>query len=569
MRSKCEYCSCFRRSNLLKFICPLEDNQIGLEKNIYCRQKTLTILNTLSIKAVRLCFSNNRIKKSYNESIILSYEKLLDFFNSKKFFLFYKYFLKIKKDEITRILFEPAEFLFENETFRKKILERELYGAPIKILREIALYLEMGYEFDKVYERVFEPDITLDEDWYVTTDKVHEIKPLLFSTIKLIKKGENYLYIVNVENERINKSTLKFHKLRLIEDVAGLSNNLRRFFTLLEDTDIQEIYLDKENSWVYIDHVKFGRCDTNVFLTSTDVEKLKTAISIISGEEINLSNPSVKLNILDENINLRIAIDVFPIVTDTAIDVRKFNKKMLNMHDLIKLNSIEPKVAAFLIYSARNRFSIAICGEPNSGKTTLAYAISEHLPNYWRKVFIEDVEEVYAFIKKEKSLFIKASSIDVSDKYSTKSKEIVKMLHRSPDWIFFREIQTKEHSQAVFHALLAGLKGIMTCHAASVQELINRWIIQHNIHPSCIPSLDLIVYMERSFDNNKILRKLKCIYEINWNKDKDNTELIKIYDINNLSLENGILQSNKINDKLKFNKLRDDIDIIYNNLMVS
>lgn len=531
MTSKCNSCRILRRGDTIKLICPYNENEIGLEKSRECRLKLLQILRDNNLNLTRITFSNNNIIKSYNKKRLLEYKKFCDLINSKKFEWIHKYILRLKKFNKADIMFEPIEFITNNPKLKNFLIDHGEKLPSYKFLYEISLLLEMGYNSEEVYYRIFEPDIDIDNAWFATISMIKYVKNLPCATVKILKRNNRLFYYVLLDETQYNSS--KLSKLKILYEMSGVSNNLRRLAAIFEDDEIQEIYADKENSWVYIDHMNFGRCDTNVFMSSADAEKFKTAISLICGEEVSISNPSVKLNVVDTNANFRIAIDVFPVVLDTTIDIRRFNTRMLSIKDLINLKSIEAQIAAFLIFCASKRLSIVICGEPNSGKTTLANAISEFLPKEWRKIYIEDVEELYASINttKDKSVFIKTSSVDVSDKYSSKSREIIKMLHRSPDWIFLGEIQTKEHSQAAFHALLAGLKCIMTCHASSAQDLVERWIIQHEIQPICIRSIDLIIFMERKIEENKIIRRVKNIFETDYDEFSNKITLKRIYEL--------------------------------------
>ena len=87
--------------------------------------------------------------------------------------------------------------------------------------------------------------------------------------------------------------------------------------------------------------------------------------------------------------------------------------------------------------------------------------------------------------------------IDETDGYFDKSLEIVKTLHRSPDYLILGEIQTAEHSQALFQAIAAGLRAMQTCHSYSAASLVSRWTTGHDIEKSSIAMMDLIVTMVR------------------------------------------------------------------------
>ena len=79
----------------------------------------------------------------------------------------------------------------------------------------------------------------------------------------------------------------------------------------------------------------------------------------------------------------------------------------------------------------------------------------------------------------------------------TKSEEITKILHRSPDLVILGEIQSEEHSRAFFHALTAGVRGLQTFHASSAGQAIRRWREMHGISKTSLLDLDIIVQMSR------------------------------------------------------------------------
>jgi len=135
-------------------------------------------------------------------------------------------------------------------------------------------------------------------------------------------------------------------------------------------------------------------------------------------------------------------------------------------------------------------------------------------PPEWRKITIEDViESVPQHIYDKHQVRLQVIPFEGENTLRSKSKEIVKLLHRSPDYVFLGEIQTQEHSQAVFHALTAGLHLIQTCHASSPENLIVRWVEHHGIAPINLLTLDLIVFM-RAYYRQKLVRRVRRVSEV-------------------------------------------------------
>jgi type IV secretory pathway ATPase VirB11/archaellum biosynthesis ATPase len=559
----CNNCKILIKNNSINFICPYEE--FGLEEKESCRVRLHELIKQENKNFnCNIIFTNLKIMKIYNENI---FKKILNnffYFNNKirKFILIKKH--KIEEKIYDYFFYNPIKIIEIYPDIKEKIIKKIITKSKLNLFEEACLLYEMEYSEREIYNRIFEPDVTLNEN-LVMTCKLKEIISKMGYTISILEnQNSEIIYYVNITDRKRFPET----KFNLLSKMSLYSNNLLRLIVAILDENVQEIYLDKENDWVYLDHEKYGRCFTNIFLSSTDIEKFKTFLSLVTGEEITPSNPSVKVSLQDSNVKLRIAIDTYPITESTAIDIRKFKKNMLTLQDLIQKGSVGKDIAAFLIYCLKKRAVIVICGEPNSGKTTFAHAISQYLQESWRKIYLEDVDELYSSNNLKFKLFIKTRSIDVSNKYSQKKVEIIKMLHRSPDWIFLGEIQTKEHTLAMFQAIHAGLKGLMTCHSSSPHELIKRWILQYKIHPSSITSINFIVGMKKEIKDKKIIRSLNEVYEVSGlNEDGNWPKLKLIYRkgrynlLHNMDALKDLLFINRIinEEKTTFEKILNEI----------
>lgn len=535
MINKCSNCQIIQRQNSSIFVCPYSEEEFGLENSKECRERVINEIKFLKTFPSRIIFTNLSIRKTYSYYNIKEYYRFFNFLNSKINKLKTKFYLKLSDIQIKNFLLEPVEFIKETNLNIEKL--SKLF-KKIPFMKEVIDYIDMEYETKLAYMRLFENETDIDERLLMGAIIKETLTHQKF-TVKIVNINKRNLYYIKLEDGEICDED---SPLKLLERMDGESKALRKLIVALLDENVQEVYLDRENSWVYLDHSKYGRCDTNVFLSSVDVEKIKTFINMVSGDEISIGEASLKTSLTDRNVKLRIAIDVFPIVPDTSIDIRRFGSKFLTIKDLINKEAIELDLAAFLIFCIRRRLSLVICGEPNSGKTTLAHALSSYLPLYMRRIYLEDVDELYsASAENSRRVFIRTRSLDVSGKYSNKATEVIRLLHRSPDWIFLGEIQTKEHARAFFHALMAGLRGVATCHAKSAEELIKRWMLQYSIHPLSIISLDMIVEMEKEIHENRIVRRVKAVYEIFEDNSNPSLHLIYKRNIKNFYLNEDFL----------------------------
>jgi len=404
-------------------------------------------------------------------------------------------------------------------------------------------------EMDEIHELVDEYDVgpyivmiidREDEDEYEY--KVMLKKPIssIVSQIDMHIEKVTYSWALNTNLHDMNLDAILNHVRNYVKTFLNSNYNfsssfieeLATFFTfkilglsniapLLLDDEVEEFYVDKPGLRVYLDHAKWGRCISNIRLDEKDIEAFLTHVRLESKQDLTCDKPSLKADIHTSMFHLRVSIDISPLVKDgMALDVRKFRLRPYTLTELIELGTISIEAAAFLLCALRHRRNIIIIGEPGSGKTTLLNALDLCAPKYWRKVYIEDTSESIPQLSYgrhqlrlkvptyEEELWLR-NRIKVN-----KSIEVIKLLHRSPDYVLLGELQTKEHSKAFFHALSAGIRGIATSHANAPEDIILRWTQHHDIKPSNIALLDLIVLMRRIRRMGSSRRKVVRICEI-------------------------------------------------------
>ena len=315
--------------------------------------------------------------------------------------------------------------------------------------------------------------------------------------------------------------------------------DLENIMPLLLDDQVQEIYLDKPNTTLFIDHQIFGRCLTNIKLTDAELEAIKTRLCLEKDTIINYLNPSLKVELKTDDFHVRAAIDIPPLASDGfSMNIRKLRKKIWTLPELISYNMLSIEAAAYILFIMRKKCNLTIIGEPGSGKTTLANAFDLLTPQKWRKITVEDVIE--SIDQKEFGIFQTRYSVSPFDNrniLNSKSDEIIKLLHRSPTWVYLGEIQTAEHSKALFEALSAGLVGMQTCHGQSIEMMLIRWMNQHKIPASSILTLDCLIETHSNFEDWKIKRSVHKIVEISnenintksFNNSINDLDLVEIF----------------------------------------
>ena len=297
------------------------------------------------------------------------------------------------------------------------------------------------------------------------------------------------------------------------------SLNLTKTIPLLFDDEVQEVYLDKPGNSYYLDHSRWGRCRSNLTPSPTELSHLITRLRLESRRPLDEKTPSLKTELKTSLFHVRAAIDIPPLAHNGPhLNIRKIRMRILTLPELVSNKTISLAAAAFLILCMSLRINITICGEPATGKTTLANSINLVAPPSWRRIAIEDaLESVSVNEEGRHKVIFKVDPFDSpQSNQSTKSNEIIRLLHRSPDWVFLGELQTAEHSSAMFHALSAGIKGVQTCHANSNAALLLRWRIHHNIPEVCFQDLGLLVHMVKENHRGQIIRRVAQISEVDF-----------------------------------------------------
>ena len=334
--------------------------------------------------------------------------------------------------------------------------------------------------------------------------------------------------------------------------------NLDKLFQLLIDDFIEEIFLDSPKDEIYINHQIHGRCRTMTRFNSKELERIKALIRLYSGQRLDFKNPIIKFVIKNKYFYCRFSIDVEPIqINNFALDIRKLNKNIFTIQDLLKNGTIDPLIAAFLYFNILRRRNITITGETDTGKTTLINALDLLTPKEFRKIYVENITESLNQIEFGKhQLKYKVDSLEESiiEKYS-KSNQIKTLLHRTPDIIYLGEILTKEETEAMFQCLAAGLRGFQTIHSKNIDSLMNRFLYHFKINKSCLNDLDIIILMKKKYNERKVVG----IFEISKSLESKNKLFNSIFEYNPQTnkwvLTKSLYETNMILDIKKYEDL--------------
>jgi type IV secretory pathway ATPase VirB11/archaellum biosynthesis ATPase len=420
------------------------------------------------------------------------------------------------------------------------VLRDEVYKdvfRPLKIIKMIFLNDHFkGLQIKNYDVDIFNVNISctssLDYLYYVSLNLPYVLKYLCNVLIESISESvldeiikhdslwDKICFLRDTFESLVHKKNLTHGDNHLAKKIALFSAyralGVHKLMPFLLDKHIDEVYLDRPGTRVYLDHEEFGRCMSNITLCNGDVQRFIDHVLLESKLPLNYLNPSLKWNMRMDDFTIRVSIDIPPLSHEgPSLDLRKIKHKVYTIVDLFLNNVLSQEEAAFLILHVINRRNIIICGEPGTGKTTLMNALDLCTPKNWRKIYIEDVvESLDQRGQGRHQLRLYVEPFEVETKTRKKSVEIIKLLHRTPDWICLGELQSKEHFRALFHAIAAGLRGIHTCHASSVSGLIKRLVLHCGISKEDLSGIDLIVHMVKCYQGSKILRRVAEVWAV-------------------------------------------------------
>jgi type IV secretory pathway ATPase VirB11/archaellum biosynthesis ATPase len=305
---------------------------------------------------------------------------------------------------------------------------------------------------------------------------------------------------------------------KLAELVSFELTGLKKLMPLLLDDEIEEIFVDTLGSNIYLDHRQFGRCRTQIFLTPTEIENLKTRIRIEAEQILDEMRPFLKTELITSYFHVRVSSEITPLAVDNfQIRIRKLHKKRLTLVDLISNKTLSIDAAAYLLFSWIHGRCILAIGSPYSGKTTLINSIDIIGKNQWRKVYVEDAIE--SFDQSDFGIHQARFKVETRggspEDYSTKGFQVRECLHRTPDAIFIGELIDSEAVDAFFFLLKVGLgRCLATAHGESPEKMVKRFISNDKIPDTSIGDLDLIVQLEKIPLQGKFIRRVARVTEI-------------------------------------------------------
>jgi pilus assembly protein CpaF len=245
---------------------------------------------------------------------------------------------------------------------------------------------------------------------------------------------------------------------------------------------------------------------TAVSLTAVQVRDLVERMLQSTGRRVDLSSPFVDASLPDGS---RLHV-VIPDVTHKhwAVNIRKFAKRIKELHQLVELGSLTHQASEFLRMCVLSGQNILVSGPTQSGKTTLLGALLTATRPGERIVTVEETFELSFTARDAVAMQCRQPSLEGTGEISLR-RLIKESLRMRPDRLVVGEVREAEALDLLI-ALNSGLPGMCSIHANSARDalaklstlplLAGRNIDTSFVVPTVAASIDVVAhcFMQKS-----------------------------------------------------------------------
>ncbi|MDG7003786.1 MAG: type II/IV secretion system ATPase subunit, partial [Nitrososphaerota archaeon] len=288
--------------------------------------------------------------------------------------------------------------------------------------------------------------------------------------------------------------------------------HLGKIEPLMLDALIEDISCDGAGIPIYVWHRDYESIPTNVaFGTDGELDTFVSKLAYVSGKHISMAIPMVDAS-LEDGSRLHLTYGKEITQRGSTFTIRKFKEDPFTIIDLIKYNTLNAEVAAYLWYLVEKRLSMLVAGSTACGKTTSLNCFSMFITPGQKVISIEDTPELNLpqenWVQEVSRAEGSAGEISLFDL-------VRNALRQRPDVIIVGEVRGKE-AFTLFQAISTGHGGMSTIHADSVEAVFNRLTTEPmNLPRSLVgTSLDCVVLQLKLRMGDRSVRRVVSVNEI-------------------------------------------------------
>ncbi|MBU2103189.1 MAG: ATPase, T2SS/T4P/T4SS family [Candidatus Omnitrophota bacterium] len=248
-----------------------------------------------------------------------------------------------------------------------------------------------------------------------------------------------------------------------------MGQGVEKINNFLKDPRITEIMINGHDATF----LEYGglKSKVDVLFNEDDIKDVIEQFFTKVGKPITYYQPYGDVCLPDGS---RMNIITFPLARcGTSITIRKFNRDLHSIEDLIKEGSMSQRMADFLIACIKGKINILFSGATGSGKTTTMEMLSFHIPEQERIVTIEDTAELR--LHPPNLVPMETRNPDEKGTGEVTLRDLIRnALRMRPDRIIVGEVRGAEALDMI-QAMSTGHRGTLAViHANSPQEVNSR-----------------------------------------------------------------------------------------------
>jgi len=239
---------------------------------------------------------------------------------------------------------------------------------------------------------------------------------------------------------------------------------------LMNDVDVSDVLVNGPDS-VFIE--RNGRLERTDVRFASEEHLLHFIQRLVgrAGRRIDEVSPMVDAKLPDGS---RFNAVIPPLaLRGPTVSIRRFKNRAVVFEDMVRMGSLTPEMADFLIAAVRGRLNVVVSGGTGAGKTTLLNNLSRFIPETERVITIEQTAELQLQQKDVVSLETRPPNVEGRGEIT--QRDLVKnSLRMRPDRIIVGEARGGEVLD-MLQAMNTGHDGSMsTVHSNDTRDALDR-----------------------------------------------------------------------------------------------
>lgn len=362
---------------------------------------------------------------------------------------------------------------------------------------------------EKLYEKIVDKlvDIAYKEP---VPDKIIDIGPVLLKLLDEVVhvKGNSLNVFDNFVNKKIGLSKDEFEKIKyfLLRNRVGYG----KLEPLFYDKHLEDIHCTGTGQ-VTTQHKIFDMVYTSIIFK--DDRELDAYIGDVTERvERPASDAQAVVDaMMPDGSRANFIYGKEISLEGSSFTVRKFADVPISVTQLIKWNTIDPTLAAYLWLALENGMNLFVCGETASGKTTTLNAISSFIKPDAKVYTVENTPEVTMPHDVWQHLVTREAGKESDVTYFDL---LIAALRSRPDYIIVGEIRGEE-GRIAFQAMQTGHPVMSTFHAGNVTTMVQRITGDPiNVPIAFVDNLNLVLIQQAVSRKGRMIRRVLSLTEL-------------------------------------------------------